>query len=77
MYKKTEVVRFEVLTGVGVMKICVFSDLTPCSPLKVNGHFGRTSRLRFQGGRISEASSMKQSLKRAGCAGVRKTGEAQ
>jgi hypothetical protein len=34
-------VRFEVLTAV-VMKSTIFWDITPCSPLKVNRHFGGT-----------------------------------
>jgi hypothetical protein len=37
----------EVLTAV-VMKTIIFWDITPCSPLSVNGRFGRTYRLHLQ-----------------------------
>jgi hypothetical protein len=33
---------------------CIFWDITPCSPLKINGRFGRIYRL-LQGRRISQA----------------------
>jgi hypothetical protein len=39
---------FEVLTSV-VMKISIFWDIAPCSPLKVNRCFGGTCFLRIQG----------------------------
>jgi hypothetical protein len=45
----------EVLTAV-VMKISVFWDITPCSPLKPNWHFGGTCRHQPQGRRISQAT---------------------
>jgi hypothetical protein len=45
---------FEVLTAV-VMKGSIFWDITPCSSLKVNRHFGRTYRLHLQSPRIIEA----------------------
>jgi hypothetical protein len=44
---------FEVLTVV-VMKITVFWDITPCSPLKFNRRFGRTYHLHLQGRKISQ-----------------------
>jgi hypothetical protein len=40
---------FEVLTA--VVKISIFWDITPYSPLKVNGRFEEICRLHFQGGR--------------------------
>jgi hypothetical protein len=53
-------VGFEVLTAV-VMKSSVFWDITPCSPLKVNRHFGGTYRLHLQNIRISkQEASVKQ-----------------
>jgi hypothetical protein len=41
LFEELSYVGIEVLTPV-VMKIPVFWDMTPCSPLKVNGHLGRT-----------------------------------
>jgi hypothetical protein len=41
-------VGFEVLTMV-VVKSTIFWDITPCSPLNVNRHFGGTYRLHLQG----------------------------
>jgi hypothetical protein len=38
-------VAFEVFTAV-VMKIIIFWDMTPCSPLSFNRRFGGTHRLR-------------------------------
>jgi hypothetical protein len=38
---------FEVLTAV-LMKSTIFWDITPCSPLKINGRFGGTYRLHLQ-----------------------------
>jgi hypothetical protein len=35
----------------------VFCDITPCSPLKVNWHFGRAFCLQFQGRRVSQSPS--------------------
>jgi hypothetical protein len=53
------------------MKSSVFWDTTLCSPLKVNGRFGGTSRLHLQGRRISHARNRKtvdkQSLQEATC----------
>jgi hypothetical protein len=40
-------VELEILTAV-VMKSTIFWDITPCSPLKVNQHFGGTYRLHLQ-----------------------------
>jgi hypothetical protein len=57
-----DLVEFEVLTAV-VMKITVFWDITPCSPLKVNRRFGGTFHLNVQG-RISRASNQRESRKR-------------
>jgi hypothetical protein len=36
-------------------KNSVFWEITPCSPLKVNQHLGRTCRLHLQGRRLSKA----------------------
>jgi hypothetical protein len=49
----SQIVGFEVLTAV-VMKISIFWDITPCSPLKVNRRFGETYRLHLQGRRVSQ-----------------------
>jgi hypothetical protein len=49
--KSTSIV-FEILTVV-VIKSSVFWDITPCSPFKVNQHFGGTCHLHFQGRSIS------------------------
>jgi hypothetical protein len=43
------------------MSTSVFWDITPCSPLKVNGRFGGTCRLLFQGERISRARNQCES----------------
>jgi hypothetical protein len=75
IYNITEIVGFEVLTAVGVMKISVFSDLTPCSPLKVNRRFGRTCHLCLQGrsqARNQRDAGRKQILNKAGCGGLGK-----
>jgi hypothetical protein len=53
-----------------MMKVSVFSDLTPCS-------FGRACRLLLQGRKISQAGNQreagrKQNLKRADFAGLGK-----
>jgi hypothetical protein len=32
------------------MKSAIFCDITPCIPLEVNRHFGRTHRLHLQDG---------------------------
>jgi hypothetical protein len=53
-------VEFEVLTAV-VMKSSIFWDTTPCSPLKVNRHFGGIVRLHLQGRRVSEARNQRES----------------
>jgi hypothetical protein len=47
-------VEYEVLTAV-VLKSSFFWDITSCSPLKVNRHFGGTCHLHLQGQRISHA----------------------
>jgi hypothetical protein len=51
-------VRFEVLTAV-IMESCVFWDITPCSPVKVNLRFGGTCRLHLQSRRISQARNQR------------------
>jgi hypothetical protein len=48
-------VLFGVLTAV-VMKSSVFRDITPCSPLRVNGRFGGTC-LHLQGRNQHEAAN--------------------
>jgi hypothetical protein len=53
-------VRFEVLTAV-VMKSIIFSDITSCSPLKVNQRFGGIYRLHPQGRRISRVRNQDES----------------
>jgi hypothetical protein len=52
-------VGFEVLTA-AVMKIIIFWDITPCSPLKVNWRFGRTFRLLLQGRGISQSRNQRE-----------------
>jgi hypothetical protein len=52
-------VGFEVLTAV-VVKSCIFWDVTPCSPLKLNRRFGGTCRLHLQGRRISQARNQRE-----------------
>jgi hypothetical protein len=37
------------------MKSTIFWDITPCSPLKINGRFGGTCHFHLQGLRISRA----------------------
>jgi hypothetical protein len=51
------IIEFEVLTAV-VMKNSIFWDTTPCSPLKVNRHFGGTCGLHVLGRRINHARKM-------------------
>jgi hypothetical protein len=58
--KEISRVGFEVLTAV-VMKNTIFWDITPCSPLKVNQHFGGTYSLQLQGRRISLARNQRGS----------------
>jgi hypothetical protein len=53
-------VGFEVLTAV-VMKSSVFWDKMPCSPLKINRHFGGTC-LHLQGQRISQEGNQQSFL---------------
>jgi hypothetical protein len=48
-------VGFEVLIAVIVKSIIIFWDITPCSPLKINGRIRGTYLLHFQGRRISWA----------------------
>jgi hypothetical protein len=59
MVQTTTNVGFEVLTAV-VMKSKIFWDITPCSPLKFNRHFGGTCRLHLQGRRISQARNQRE-----------------
>jgi hypothetical protein len=51
-----ENVGFEVLIAVA-MKSSIFLDITQCSPVKVNRHFGGTYHLCLQGQGISKACS--------------------
>jgi hypothetical protein len=41
------------------MKISIFWDITPCSPLKVNRRFGRTYRLHLQDRSISQVRNQR------------------
>jgi hypothetical protein len=52
MHRNELCVGFEVLTG--EVTNSIFWDITTCTPLKVNRHFGETYRLHLQG-RISRA----------------------
>jgi hypothetical protein len=49
----------EILTAV-VMKSSIFSDITLCSPLRVNWCIGATRRLHLQGQRISQARNQRE-----------------
>jgi hypothetical protein len=51
----------EVVKHIGAVKSTIFWDITPCSPLKVNRHFGGTYRLLLQGRRISRARNQRES----------------
>jgi hypothetical protein len=53
-------VGFEVLPAVFIKSI-IFWSITPCSPLKVNRHFGGTYRLHLQGRRIRQARYQRES----------------
>jgi hypothetical protein len=53
-------IRFEVLTAVD-MKRSIFWNIMPCSPLKVNWHFGGTCRSLLHGRRISQARNQRES----------------
>jgi hypothetical protein len=44
------------------MKSSIFWDITPCSPLKVNIHFGGTCRPHLQGWSISQARNRRESM---------------
>jgi hypothetical protein len=46
--KRKPLVGFEVLTPV-VTNSFIFLDITPCGPLEVNRHYGRTSSLHRKG----------------------------
>jgi hypothetical protein len=59
------VVGIEVLTLV-VMKSPIFWDVTPCSLLENNRHFGGAYRLHLQGRRISQARNQHGYLLHAG-----------
>jgi hypothetical protein len=48
------------------MESTIFWDITPCSPLKVNRHFGGAYRLQLQGRRISRARNQRGSKWKAG-----------
>jgi hypothetical protein len=51
-------VGFYVLTAV-VMKNSLLCNITACSPLKINRHFGRICRLHLRGRRINQAALAK------------------
>jgi hypothetical protein len=44
--------------------ICKVWDITPCSPLKVNRHFGGTCRLHLQGRKISRTRKQRESKRK-------------
>jgi hypothetical protein len=50
---------FEVLTPV-VMKSYIFWDITQCSPLKVNRHFGGICSFHLQGRRVYQARNQRK-----------------
>jgi hypothetical protein len=45
----------------GLMKSAIFWDITPCSQLTVNRHFGGTYHLHLQGRRINRARNQRES----------------
>jgi hypothetical protein len=57
-WMKVEVTYF---WGKGTMKSIVFWDITPCSLLKVNRHFGGTYRLHLRGRKICRARNQRES----------------
>jgi hypothetical protein len=65
--EKLQTVRIEenTLTDITamVMSRSVFRNITPCSSLKVNGHFGGTCRFHLQGRRINQARNQKMDTK--------------
>jgi hypothetical protein len=80
MHKMPGAEGFEVLPTVVAMTISAFSDLTSCSPLKVNRNFERTFRLYLKGRKISQTrirteAVSEQSLESVGCAGLGKNRE--
>jgi hypothetical protein len=60
-WNKTTKVGFEVLTEV-VMRGTILWDVSPCSPLKVNRHFGGTYLLHLLGQRISRARDQRETM---------------
>jgi hypothetical protein len=48
------------------VKSIIFWDMTQCSPLSVNQHFGGTYRLHLQGRKISQARNQRESRWQAG-----------
>jgi hypothetical protein len=52
-----------VLTEI-VMKSSIFWDITPCSPLKLNRHFGETYRLRIYVRRKRQARNQHEAGKK-------------
>jgi hypothetical protein len=63
-------VEFEVLTQV-VIRVSVLCDITPCSSLKIDRHFGGKSLLHLQG----PATSMKTDGKKSRCAQMDTSGK--
>jgi hypothetical protein len=60
---RTVLVGSEVLTPV-VMKSSVFCNIMPCSPLKLNRHFGGTYRLHLQDRRIDRTRNQRDKRSR-------------
>jgi hypothetical protein len=50
---------FEVLPPV-VMENSIFMNITPCSPLKINHHFGGTCHFHLQSGRINHTAAQQR-----------------
>jgi hypothetical protein len=48
-------------TNILFMNSTIFWDITPCSPLRVNRHFGGTYRLHLQGRKISRERHQRES----------------
>jgi hypothetical protein len=51
-YLRTPVLQFTFMIE---MQSSIFGDIMPCSPVKVNWHFGETSHLYLQGWRLCQA----------------------
>jgi hypothetical protein len=46
------------------MKSCIFWDITPCRPMKVNLHCGGTYHIHLQGQRVSQARALHETEER-------------